>query len=83
MARKHNLKRNRVSQHVERTLVTPAQTERKVVLNPNTDEYEAITVILKPAVYRQSKVVGGSTLKGRGLPNVGGAKSSPVKGGKK
>jgi hypothetical protein len=69
MARKHTLKRDRVSQYVPRTLVTPEQTERKIVLNPVTNLFEVQHVVVKPAIYKQG-TAGGPTLKQRGKPNV-------------
>jgi hypothetical protein len=71
MARKHNLKRNRVSAYVEKKVIA---TERKIVLNPTTNEYEVKVI----ETVQQGRAVG-STIKGRGKPNV----VNSSKGGKK
>ena len=63
MARKHNLKRNRVSMPVERTLLTPAVTERKIVMNQTTGQYEVQQVVVKPAVYRQGHAAGQTVVR--------------------
>ncbi len=57
MARKHNLKRNRVRQPVEQTLVTPESTERKLLLNPDTNEYIIHTIHI-PAIVLQGRAKG-------------------------
>jgi len=58
MARKHNLKRNRVSQPVERITVAPTvKAVRKVVLNPETNEYE---VVHPSPVVRQGRALGST-----------------------
>lgn len=75
MARKHR-KKGIVKQHAPRTLVAEAQTERKILLNPATDQYEPVLVVVKPAIYKQEPAVGPTTK--RGLPNT-----QPTKGGKK
>jgi hypothetical protein len=49
--------------------VTPEQTERKIVRNPVTDQYEVQHVVVRPAVYKQG-TASGPTLKGRGKPNI-------------
>lgn len=56
MARKHNLKRHRVSQPVERiTVETTDKKDRKVVLNPVTDQYEVQT---PSPVVKQGRALG-------------------------
>ena len=62
MANKHNLKRNRIKQPVERTLVQKGG--RKVITNPVTGEVE---VKHTPDIYSQGKP-SGSTVK-YGQPN--------------
>ena len=58
MARKHNLKRHRIKQPVERTLMNAVldnPNDRKIVLNPETDKYE----IVKPVpIFRQGRAMG-------------------------
>ena len=75
MARKHN--RKGIKQPVEKIVVAPESTERKVLLNPETNEYEP-TVVTTPAVVKQGRALG-STLK-KGKFNTGGdAKPKPKK----
>ncbi len=58
MARKHNLKRNRVKQPVQMTAVTPVKAEdRKVLLNPETGEYE---VVRPEPVFKQGRALGST-----------------------
>jgi hypothetical protein len=57
MARKHNTKGTK--QPVERILVTPEVAERKVILNPETNEYETC-MVTTPAVYKQGRALGST-----------------------
>ena len=68
MARKHSLKRNHISAFVPRTLVSEPVTERKIVLNPVTNEYEVKIVTIKPGVYKQGKAADRTVV--RGNPNA-------------
>jgi len=61
MSRKHLTKSRRVKQPVERTLVTPEVTERRIILNPETGDY-TVQRNVTPTVYKQGKAAG-STIK--------------------
>lgn len=63
MARKHAKKFIRKA-GVERTLVTPEVTERKVVTDPTTGEFTVVNVVT-PAVYRQGKAYESTSTKGQ------------------
>ena len=63
MARKHNLKRTRVKQAVERVIVKPEKrtTERKIVTDPTTGELKVVhTVHVENEVVRQGKAQGST-----------------------
>lgn len=79
MARKHR-KAGIVKQGIASEIVKPEKrtTERKVIQNATTGEFEVVHVeTVTPAVVKQGKAYG-STLKGRGKPNT-----PPATGGKK
>ena len=78
MARKHAKKFSRKAS-VERTLVTPERTERKVLTNPTTGQLEVVHVVT-PAVYTQGKAHESTSTKGQ--RNVVADKPKPM-GGKK
>lgn len=68
----HKKKKYRVAQPVNRVLVTPEVTERKLVLNPSTNEYE-LCHVTTPAVYKQERAMGPTTTYGQ--KNTGGVKA--------
>ena len=70
MARKHKKNRGIMKQTVSRTMVAEAQTERKILTNPETNELEVVHVTVKPAVITQGKAQGPTTRFGK--TNTGG-----------
>lgn len=91
--RRHPVSRKKirgfVKQPVERTVVIPETSERKILTNPETGELEVI-YITAPAVFKQGRALGSTTKGGqtndvKNMAPKGGkmSKSGPQSGGKK
>lgn len=60
MARKHNLKRNRVAQPVDHIKVSDEVTSRAVVTDPSTGELVVKHTVIQPARFTQGKAQGST-----------------------